>query len=177
MRSASLFRNEKFIIGCIFLACYFLFLFINKPVDHKSDLINQIVDFKESNYKNNRVQYDGGHADATSPTVLQEGSVVVSKESKPASILETQFPLQPVPLNVDSSTEKHAFFELDTIVQSEERPEYRLSAVNQLSSMLSRSDLDGQTRKNIIETLRIATTDGDERVAEVATEAYKRAAK
>lgn len=177
MRSASLFRSEKLIIGCIFVVCYFLFLFINKPVQHKSTTINKVVDLEESIKKNNRVTEDPGYTEVTNSAVLHRGPEVVSKELKPDSIVDTQLPLQPVPLNVDTSTEQNAFFELNTLVQSEERPEYRLSAVNQLSSMLSRSDLDSQTRKKIIETLRIATTDGDERVAEVAAEAYKRASR
>lgn|GEM_PF-4409524 len=79
--------------------------------------------------------------------------------------------LPPVVLNVDYASPPNAYSTLDTVTQSDERPEYRLAAVGALRNLAANGDADGRIR----ETLRMATADGDPRVAAAADVAYREA--
>jgi hypothetical protein len=78
-------------------------------------------------------------------------------------------PLPPTALTVDTSSLVNSYMSLDTTVQSDERPEYRLEAVNALRTLATNGDADGRIR----ESLRMAMADGDPRVAAAAATAHR----
>lgn len=162
---------KKLVVGIVFIGVYILFIFISKP--------QKVESMKEQAVITQGNLMGGGNNFAT--TESQSSSIISAQGqaqdnaviSQVKAVDNQQILLPSVTLEVDRSNQQNSFFALDKIVQNDERPENRLSAVNELRSMLMQNDLDSRIRKNVIEALRMATTDGDERVAAVASEAYK----
>lgn len=164
---------KKLVVGIIFISVYILFIFISKPKKVESMQGEAIITQGNLMDGGNNLDTTGNQS---SPIVSAQGQVQenpVVSQVKVEGVENQQSSLPSVTLNVDRSTQQNSFFALDKIVQNDERPENRLSAVNELRSMLMQNDLDSRIRKNVIEALRMATTDGDERVSAVASEAYK----
>lgn len=169
-------RSMQSKIGLVFLASYLFFVFIAKP--------NTNLTWKASSSQGEISSHLALPKLGISSIALPDadskktGSVAETNDKvKPKVPVSAQTnsealpALPPVSLNLNYSTPQSAYMELDTITQNDERPENRLAAVIALRSMLSGGDAEGRIK----ESLRMATTDGDPRVAEVAQEAYKEA--
>ena len=166
-------RRSPVIYGLLFVASYLSFVVYMKPVANVSaglsDGVMKVVPIlrKAAGLSAQEPVAAGGSGPADHAAVVRKSG----KEVSGASQTDELPPLQPVTLNIDYSSPQNAFAALDTLVQSDDRPEYRLAAVGALRSLMANSDQGGRIK----ETLRIAATDGDPRVAAAASEAYKEA--
>ena len=169
---------KKIILASIFVASYLTFVLINKP---KQNTYLQ-TEVKSSGVLSGAIKKDGNPFIEGKVAENRPNGVGVEIQAMHSvlpinKVPDQQSPLVPASIDVDYSSGQNTFFQLDSIAQSDERPENRLAAVNALRDMLHRSDLDKSTREGIKETLRIASTDGDPRVADVAHDAYQQLSK
>lgn len=165
-------RRAPVIYGLLFIASYLSFVIYMKPgVNFYGGLAGGVKDVVPVLRQAAGLSAQEPAADVTGRAEQTAAVRKSVKDVSGASQSDELPPLQPVTLNIDYSSPQNAFAALDTLVQSDERPEYRLAAVGALRALMANSDQGGQIK----ETLRIAATDGDPRVAAAASEAYKEA--